>query len=79
MPSITINYTVGEGTRFAAAVGKAKALMDNQVPPQPRAATVAECKQFVLERMKQLIIDIEGSEANKAAIAAVTLTPFEPT
>ena len=79
MPSLTINYTAGEATRFAAALGKAKALVDNQVPPQPRAATAAECKQFVIERIKQIVVDIEGKEASAAALAAVVLSPMEPT
>ena len=48
MPTITINYTAGEGTRFASAVGKAKSLVDSQTPPQPRSATAAECKQFIV-------------------------------
>ena len=79
MPSMTINYTVADGTRFAAALGKAKNLVDNQVPPQPRSATAAECKTFVIERMRQMVVDIEGKEAADAALAAVTITAFEPT
>lgn len=79
MPSLTITYTASEGARFAAALGKAKNLVDAQVPPQPRSATAAECQQFVIERVRQLIVDIEGASANKAALDAVVLTPFNPT
>ena len=78
MPTMTLNYTASEGTRFAAALGKAQNLKDAQVPPQPRAATAAECKAFVIGRMKQLVIDIEGRDLQQAAIAAVVVPPFDP-
>lgn len=29
--------------------------------------------------MRQMVVDIEGKEASDAALAAVTLTAFEPT
>ena len=32
MPSITITYPAGDGVRFAAALGKAHALLDTQQP-----------------------------------------------
>jgi hypothetical protein len=79
MPSMTLNYTAGEGQRFAAALGKAQNLKDTQEPPQPRDATAAECKAFVIGRMKQLVIDIEGRDLTAAAVAAVVIPAFDPT
>ena len=79
MPSITITYPAGDGTRFAAALGKAQNLKDSQEPPQPRAATAAECKEWLIGRAQQLIVDIEGGEATKAAVAAVVVTPLDMT
>ena len=79
MPQMTLTYPAGDGTRFAAALGKAHALMDSQVPPQPRVATTAECKTWLIGRAQQLIIDIEGRDAQAAAIAAVTITPLDMT
>lgn len=60
MPSITISYPAGDGQRFAAALGKVLQLVDNQTPPQPRNATAAECKAWLIGRAQQLIVDIEG-------------------
>ena len=79
MPSITITYPAGDGVRFAAALGKAQALKDTQEPPQPRDATAAECKAWIIGRAQQLIVDVEGGEATKAAVAAVVVTPLDMT
>ena len=79
MPSFTITYPAGAGARFAAALGKAKGLVDIQVPPQPRSATPAECKQFVIERIRQLIVDIEGKALTDAAVAAIVVPPMDLT
>lgn len=79
MPSITLTYPAGDGARFAAALGKAQSLVDTQVPPQPRAATAAECKAWIIGRAQQLIIDIEGRDAQAAAIAAISITPLDMT
>lgn len=78
MPTISITYTSAEAQRFAAALGKAQSLTDSATPPNPRSATAAECKAFVVGRMKQLVIDVEGTEANRAALEAVRLTAFDP-
>ena len=39
MPTISITLTAAQAARAAAALGKAQALKDNAVPPQPRNAT----------------------------------------
>ena len=78
MPTMTLNYTNSEATRFAAALGKAQNLKDNSTPPQPRSATAAECKAFVIGRMHQLVIDIEGRDLTAAAVAAIVVPPFAP-
>ena len=77
MPSITLNYGAGTGSRFAAALGKAQALVDTQDPPQPRSATAAECKAFLIGRAWQLIVDIEGDALTKAAVSAVVVPPAD--
>jgi hypothetical protein len=79
MPAITINYPAGDGARFAAALGKAHALKDTQDPPQKRSATAAECKAWLIGRAQQLIVDIEGRDAQAAAIAAISITPLDMT
>lgn len=78
MPSITITYPAGAGQRFAAALGKAHSLMDTQDPPQPRAATSAECKEFLIARIRQLIVDIEGPQL-EAARGPVTVPTVDLT
>lgn len=79
MPSLTITYPTGDGVRFAAALGKALNLLDNQTPPQPRAATAAECKAFVISRIRQLVVDIEGGALTQAAIEAVVVPAMDLT
>lgn len=73
MPSLTLNYSAAYGQRVARALGKAWNLMDTQDPPQPRAATAAEVKQFLIQRAHQLVVDIEGAELQRAALAAVVV------
>lgn len=75
MPSITINVTAGEATRFQAAVGKALGLVDSQTPPQPRAATAEEARQFLIGKAKELVVNVEG----KTAIDAIVVAAFTPT
>lgn len=79
MPQMILTYPAGDGARFAAALGKAHALKDAQTPPQPRAATAAECKAWPIGRAQQLIVDIEGRDAQAAAIAAISITPLDMT
>ena len=78
MPTISITVTAAQAARAAAALGKAQALKDNAVPPQPRNATAEEVRQFMIGRLRQLIIDVEGAEATKAAQAAIVIAPFDP-
>ena len=79
MPSITITYPAGDGVRFAAALGKAHKLVDEQEPPQPRNATAAECKAYLIARAYQLIVDMEQPELYAAALAAVVVPPVDMT
>lgn len=79
MPSITITYPADSGQRFAAALGKAHNLMDTQEPPQPRSATAAECKAWLIGRAQQLIEDIDGPPMRAAAIVGVNPTPLDMT
>ena len=79
MPTISITVTAAQAARAAAALGKAQALKDNAVPPQPRNATAEEVRQFMIGRLRQLIIDVEGAEASRVAQAAIVIAPFEPT
>jgi hypothetical protein len=79
MPSITITYSADDGARFAAALGKAHSLMDTQDPPQPRPATTAECKAWLIGRARQLIVDVEGAALTKAALESVVVPPVDMT
>lgn len=79
MPSMTITYPAGDGQRFAAALGKVLALKDTQDPPQPRSATAAECKSWLIGRAQQLIVDVEGAVLTKAAIDSVVVPPVDMT
>ncbi len=73
MPSTTINYTASEGQRIAAAVGLIKNLKD--VNGDPRSATAQECKEFIIERLRQFVLDQERQQAAQA----ITDIPLDPT
>ena len=73
MPTFSITYQAGDGTRLAAAVGKVMGYVDAQTPPQPRSATAEEVRQWIIGRARQLVIDVEGDALTKAAIAAVSV------
>jgi hypothetical protein len=60
-------------------LGKAHNLKDTQEPPQPRAATAAECKAYLIARAYQLIVDIEQPELYAAALASVAVPPVDMT
>lgn len=75
---VVITLTGPQALRFAYACGLVKKLVDTQQPPQPRPCTMAEAKQFIIERMRQLVIDVEGSIAAKAAIDAIVIPAFDP-
>lgn len=79
MPSMTLNYSAQYGQRVADALGKAWNLKDTQDPPQPRSATAAEVKQFIIGRVQQLVVDIEGAALTKAAVDAVVVPPGDMT
>lgn len=66
---ITITMTAGQIARFLAALGTAKNLKDGA--NQPRAATNAEGKQFVIDAVRGLTYSIEYPAAVKAATDAV--------
>lgn len=76
MPTITITATAAQAQQFAADLGIAQKLTDNSVPPKPRSATAEECKQWLIQRAEQLHIDVDGAAKQKAALAAVTVTPL---
>ena len=73
MPTMSFTYTSAYGQRVAAALGKAWNLKDTQDPPQPRAATLAEVRDFIRGRVRQLVVDIEGAELTKAAVDSVVV------
>jgi hypothetical protein len=77
MPTLTITYPAGDGQRFAAALGKAQSLKDAN--DNPRSATAAECKSFLIGRARQLIVDVEGAELTKAALDAVVVPSVDMT
>ena len=77
---ITLTFTAGQLTTFATALGEQKGYMDNQTPPQLRAATLPEVKQFFLERARQVVIDSKAvARLYKDAAATVVVPAFNPT
>lgn len=71
MPSMTLNYSAAYGQRALVALGKAHSLKD--ADGKPRNATPAEFKAWLIGRAHQLVVDIEGAELQRAALAAVVV------
>jgi hypothetical protein len=75
---VTLTFTAGQVTRFAAALGKARSLVD--VNGNPRVATAVEMKQFVIDNVRGMVYSIEYPAAVKAATDAVAQpTGMDPT
>ena len=77
MPQITLDVTTQHAQRIASCLGKAWNLKDDQ--DQPRDATLAECKLYVIQHLRRLVNDIEGAEAQKVALATVVVPEVEIT
>lgn len=73
---VTISLTAGQITRFATALGKARNLVDAQ--GQPRVATAAEMRQFVIDQVRGVVLETERAAATEAAIKAATVPPMDP-
>jgi hypothetical protein len=75
---VTITFTAPQIARFLAALGTAKNLKDGSNNPRP--ATNAEGKQFVIDAVRGLTYSIEYPAAIKAATDAVAPpTGLDPT
>ncbi len=79
MASITFTYPAADATRYANCIGDLMGLKDNQTPPQPRAATATEVKQYFIGYFKRLLIDYEGAKLNKIALDAVVVPSIDIT
>ena len=67
MSTLTINTTAEQALRVAAAVGQSQGLGRN--------ATAAECKDFVIQLLRQLVQQQEYIAAQNL----ITSTAFDPT
>lgn len=75
---VTITMTAPQIARAQAALGKARNLKDGA--GNPRVATNAELKQYVVDQMRGLVLTQEKSDADAAAIAGEAApSPFDPT
>ncbi len=79
MASMTFNYPASDATRYATCIGELMGLKDSQTPPQPRAATATEVKQYFIGYFKRLLIDYEGAKLNKIALDAVVVPTIDIT
>ena len=74
---VTISLTAGQVTRFASALGTSRNLKDAQ--GQPRVATAAEMRQFVIDAVRGVVLETERAAATKTAVDAVVVAPMDPT
>lgn len=70
---VTITLTTPQAVRVAAACGKILALRDAQ--DQPRACTMPEAKQWLIQFIRHAVTDAEQQDAQKA----IVIQTFEPT
>ena len=77
MPSMTITTTAPQAARLATAMGATMRLVDD-VTKQPRDATAAEIKAYVVQFLRDTVQHYERNLAVQAA-AAASVTAFDPT
>ena len=68
MPKIEIEMTPAQAKKFAYSLGRVQGLLDED--KLPRDATKAECRDYVVERMRQIVRKCAKDEARAAAEAA---------
>lgn len=73
MPSITITTSAPQAQRLATAFGGFFTLKDAQ--GNPRAATELEIKAWIVQRLREIVMQYEHDKEAKA----ITVAPFEPT
>lgn len=88
MPTDSYTLTAAQLNRMQAAVGAGMGLMTTPVQPEPpadpiapvpRVATPQECHNYWLGQMKVFVLAHERRENQKAALAAVADSAFDPT
>ena len=72
MPTLTIVTTAAQAQRVADAFGKSLDLKDAN--DQPRAATNAEVREYLVKAIKDVVRSVEQREAEAAAVAAVSVS-----
>ena len=64
MPTITIDVTAPQANRISSAFGKAWNLKDND--GNPRDATLAELRKFLIDQLAGVVYGMERKEAMEA-------------
>ena len=64
MPTITIDVTAQQANRISAAFGKAWNLKDGA--GEPRTATLAELRKFLIDQLAGVVYGIEHKETVEA-------------
>lgn len=71
MPTITITTTTAQGNRVASAFGKSLGLKDGN--NQPRDATNAEVRAYLVKALRDVVFSVERQAAEQAALATVSV------
>lgn len=77
MPQLTINTTNAQAKRISVAVGRELSLQTNDEPHLERDATAAEVKQYLIQFLRETVLNVEANKAEaiaRAAIPDLTLT-----
>lgn len=59
MPDLTISLNPAQAQRVADALGKRLNLTTDTVPPVPRAATMAEAREFIVGLLRGVVREEE--------------------
>ena len=65
MASVTINFTAANAARLRDAMAETRSLKDKNGDPRP--ATVADLKEYIIEDLKQLVLNSERRVAARAS------------
>lgn len=77
MPTLTLTMTAANANRASAALGKSLGLKDEN--GQLRSATTAEAEEYLRKVLIDLTRSVELQEAQKSAIAGVSVTEISVT
>ena len=71
MPSVTLQFSAAHATRIQAALEETRELVDEETG-EPRAATLADLKEYIIADVTQFVRTSEKRAAARASQSSLT-------